>query len=71
MYHVPLMVMANKQDQSESRRSHEVATELGLNRLTNREWRIRGTCATSGDGVYESIVELSELVKNFQREYRK
>jgi hypothetical protein len=31
------------------------ATRLGLNALTKRVWEIRGTCATTEEGVYEGL----------------
>lgn len=71
MINVPVLVMANKQDQTQSVRPREVAEKLHLSAVKGRDWRIRGTCAISGDGVYESIIELSEMVKTFQKTYRK
>ena len=70
MTNVPVLVMANKQGQPQSKSPQEVAEKLGLFNIRNRDWRVHGTCATVGDGVYESITEFSEMVKTFQNKHR-
>jgi small GTP-binding protein len=67
MFGVPLMVMANKQDLPQACSVSEVAASLGLSSIKQREWKVQGTCATSGEGIYEAIVQFSDMVKNAKR----
>ncbi|KAK7498927.1 hypothetical protein BaRGS_00009736 [Batillaria attramentaria] len=64
---VPVVVLANKQDLPGAASVSEVADKMELSKLTSRKWHIHGTCATSGDGVYEGLKEMSRLVKEFKR----
>ena len=66
MHGVPVAVMANKQDLPKAVVPHELASKLGLSRLTDRQWRVQGTCATSGEGIHESVIEFSRMVKEYQ-----
>ena len=63
---VPVVVLANKQDLPQAHSPSDVAAKLGLHEMKNRRWFVQGTSATSGQGVYEGMEELSSLVKNFQ-----
>lgn len=50
-----LLVFANKQDLPNAMKVQEMSEKLGLSTLRNRQWYIQGTCATSGDGLYEGL----------------
>lgn len=52
---VPLIVFANKQDLPAANNIQEITNKLELECLTGREWFIQGTCATTGDGLYEGL----------------
>lgn len=67
MHGVPVTVLANKQDLPRAVASHDLASKLCLSSVTDRKWRVQGTCATSGDGLYEAIIEFSKLVKDYQQ----
>ena len=41
----------------------EVTEKLGLHTMRNREWFIQGTCALTGDGLYDGLDWLSKTVK--------
>ena len=56
---VTLLVFANKQDLPNALSVKEVEDKLGLNELKNIEWHIQGSCATTGDGLYEGLDWLS------------
>ena len=71
MKDVPLVVLANKQDLPDARSPADVATEIGLHQIRDRKWSIHGTSAVSGQGVYDSIAELSSLVKDYQSHHKK
>ncbi|XP_064394326.1 ADP-ribosylation factor 1-like [Halichondria panicea] len=64
---VPVVIMANKQDMPNACSTSDVAEKLGLNQVRDRKWYVHGTSALSGEGVLESVTELSKLVKEFQR----
>lgn len=66
MVGVPVLVMANKQDLPQSYSPSEIAKALGLSRITSRDWRVHGTCATIGEGMHDAIIEFSDMVKKFQ-----
>lgn len=41
----------------------ELTNHLGLNSVRNREWFIQGTCAITGDGIYDGLDWLSKTLK--------
>ena len=51
---VPVLVYANKQDVALAKVS-DIAEQLGLASQRGREWFIQGTCALTGDGLYEGL----------------
>lgn len=63
---VPLVVLANKQDLSGALSPSVTAAKLDLQSVKGRNWYIQGTNALNGDGLYEAIEEMSQLVKEFQ-----
>ena len=70
MVGVPLVVLANKQDMPNACNPSEVAEKLGLTMVKNRKWYVHGTSALSGEGVLESVSELSRLVREYQKGQR-
>ena len=50
-----LLVFANKQDLPKAMPCPEVTEKLGLHNLRTRPWFIQGTCATTGDGLYDGL----------------
>ena len=59
-----LLVWANKQDLPNAMTAAEVSERLGLHEMKNRRWHIQGTCAISGNGLYESLDWLCEKLGN-------
>eukprot|EP01122_Echinamoeba_exundans_P000002 TRINITY_DN0_c2_g1_i1.p1 TRINITY_DN0_c2_g1~~TRINITY_DN0_c2_g1_i1.p1 ORF type:complete len:204 (-),score=48.61 TRINITY_DN0_c2_g1_i1:144-683(-) len=59
-----VLVLANKQDLPNAMSVAEVTDKLGLHALRNRSWYIQATCATSGDGLYEGLDWLANMLKN-------
>ena len=57
-----LLVYANKQDLPNAIRPQELGNRLRLNTITNRAWQVQGTCATTGDGLYEGLDWLGEQI---------
>jgi len=56
-----VLVFANKQDLGVMSVA-EVTEKLGLHTIRGREWYIQGTCAMTGDGLYEGLEWLSKTV---------
>ena len=57
-----LLVYANKQDLPNAIKPQELGNRLRLNTITNCAWQIQGTCATTGDGLYEGLDWLGEQI---------
>lgn len=60
--HVPLLIMANKQDLINSATPAEITAELGLNDLRDRTWQILPCSAKTGDGLQEGMEWLVEQI---------
>jgi signal recognition particle receptor subunit beta len=50
-----ILICANKQDLPNAIKPQELGNRLRLNSTTNRCWQLQGTCATTGDGLYEGL----------------
>ncbi|OAY81803.1 ADP-ribosylation factor-like [Ananas comosus] len=61
-----ILVLANKQDLKGTMSPMEVCEGLGLYDLRNRIWHIQGTCALTGDGLYEGMDWLATTLKRLQ-----
>jgi len=57
-----VLVFANKQDLPNAMSVAELTDKLGLHSIRNRKWYIQSTCATSGDGLYEGLDWLSNVL---------
>merc|ERR1712146_394601 len=53
-----VLVFANKQDLPKALKVKNITEALGLDKM-RRQWFVQGTCATSGDGLYEGLDWLS------------
>ena len=56
-----LLVFANKQDMGVMS-VPEITERLGLHSLKGKDWFIQGTCALTGDGLYDGLDWLSKTV---------
>jgi signal recognition particle receptor subunit beta len=56
-----VLVFANKQDMAVMT-VPEITEKLGLHTLRGRDWYIQGTCALTGDGLYDGLDWLSKTV---------
>ncbi|KAI0347482.1 ARF/SAR superfamily [Trametopsis cervina] len=53
---VPLLVFCNKQDMEGALRPDEISEKLGLaGGEKGREWSVRGSCATKGEGLEDGL----------------
>jgi ADP-ribosylation factor protein 1 len=69
MYGVPVVILANKQDLPNAVNCSELIRFLDLESLskTKNRWFIQNACALSGEGIYESMKKLSDMIKENQR----
>ena len=52
----PVLVFANKQDIKGALTPAEISDKLGLaGQEKGREWSVRGSCATKGEGLEEGL----------------
>lgn len=65
--HMPVLVMANKQDLATAMSVSELTEVLALNKLlgppSSRQWHIQAAVALTGDGLYEGLDWLCEAVR--------
>ena len=61
---VPILIMANKQDLPFALSIKEVTERLRLKQIKNRKWHIQSCCARTGDGLYEGLDWLSEVLND-------
>ena len=66
MHGVPVVIKANKQDLPNAMSCDQLVNKMGLSNLaqTRNEWFIQSACATSGVGIFESMKQMSVMVKN-------
>lgn len=55
---------------SDSLSTSDIVKGLNLQNLTKRKWYVQGTCAVNGEGIYEGMHELSDMVKEFKHGQR-
>lgn len=48
----------------------KVADLMSLHKLTSRKWYIQAACATTGEGIFEAMKELSSMVKEYKKGMR-
>jgi ADP-ribosylation factor protein 1 len=58
-----VLVFANKQDLPAAMNTAEVTEKLSLHSISKHVWHIQGSCATTGDGLYEGLDWLSKILK--------
>lgn len=62
--HVPVLLMANKQDLLNALSPAELTSELGLNDLRDRTWQILPCSARTGEGLQEGMEWLVEQINS-------
>ena len=62
---VPFLVFADKQDLPNALSVDEVKDRLALNEIDDRDWKILGSGAVTGMGLWEGLITIiEELVQN-------
>eukprot|EP01084_Bolivina_argentea_P295144 508053_1 len=60
----PILLWFNKQDLTNALSINQICNELQIsNLLRNREWHTQACCALTGDGLYEGIDWIHEILK--------
>ncbi|KAL7711497.1 ADP-ribosylation factor [Entamoeba marina] len=59
---VPILIFVNKHDLPNSMNVDDIITSLKLNSIENRKWNCQYSCAITGDGLYEGLDWLSNLI---------
>ncbi len=60
---VPVLVYANKQDMAYGMTMNEIKDEIKMDLYyPKRKWLIQGSCATSGEGIYEVLEWLAKVL---------
>jgi len=65
---VPTVILANKQDLPNALKSWELVDKMGLRELRSNPWHVQEMCALTGDGLYDGIHKLADMVKQYQKE---
>jgi len=60
---VPLVVIANKQDNPMAMPTNEIIQALKLNQVHDRKWHLEGVSVLKGKGVVESLEVLARFIK--------
>ena len=58
-----LLLYANKQDLPHALKAEELIDRLGLNAISDREWKIQEVCSLTGEGIHEGFDWLSQQIK--------
>lgn len=59
---VPVLVLANKQDLPGAKEPKELEKLLGLHELTSHMWVVQPACAITGEGLFEGMDSLYEMI---------
>ena len=59
---IPILIYANKQDSESAMDTSQLAEKLCMSEFRNRQWFIQPSCATNGNGIYEGLDWLSNML---------
>ncbi|XP_063693388.1 ADP-ribosylation factor 1-like 2 [Bolinopsis microptera] len=71
MQDVPIMIFGNKQDMRGAVNPPQLIEQLHMNRYNNHSWYVQGTCAVTGEGIWEGIEIIAEMIKDHKRDKRR
>lgn len=63
---VPVVVVANKQDFPNAVRKSKLELLMRLHEITSNKWCIMDGCATTGEGIFESLREMAKMFNECQ-----
>lgn len=59
--HTVLLILANKQDMPNALSITEMVQRMNLHKI-NQDWHVHGTCAIRGNGLYDGLEMLREML---------
>ena len=62
-----VLVYANKQDLPNAMDVAEVIERMGMDRIRHHKWLVQACCATSGDGLYEGLDWILQMLSGRKR----
>ena len=71
MQDVPIMIFGNKQDMRGAVNPPQLIEQLHMNRYNNHSWYVQGTCAVTGEGIWEGIEIIAEMIKDHKRDRKR
>lgn len=60
---IPIVIIANKQDLPNALSTTDLTNRMGLHTLTSHRWHIQAASATTGEGVFESMKKMANMIK--------
>ena len=65
MRNVPVVIIANKQDLPNAMTCTDLVQKLNLEKLSKsrNKWFIQNACASTGEGIYESMEQMAKMIK--------
>lgn len=67
---VPVVIVANKQDLPTALPCAKIVDQMNLGSLLSRynnKWFIQSACAVTGDGIYEAMNQMANMIKESKR----
>lgn len=71
MQDVPIMIFGNKQDMRGAVNPPQLIEQLHMNRYNSHSWYVQGTCAVTGEGIWEGVEVLAEMIKDHKKDKRR
>ncbi|XP_072021597.1 uncharacterized protein [Amphiura filiformis] len=67
---IPVLFFANKQDLPGAQTADQLIEQLDIRSLPGNPWHVQETCATTGEGLYEGLIALAKMVREFKKANR-
>ena len=71
MADVPIMIFGNKQDMRGAVNPPQLIAQLQMSRYNNHSWYVQGTCAVTGEGIWEGVEIIAEMIKDHKRDKKR
>ena len=69
---IPILILANKQDLSESVTPVELSQKLELDNLNNSiNWNLHPTSGRFGDGLQDAMIQLAEMIETNRKQLKR
>ena len=72
MLHIPVLILANKQDMDHAKSVPFIKHEMGLeDLLEDNPWHIQSCCGLTGEGIVEGMQEFARMLKEHKKKKSK